>query len=206
MKTIVCYGDSNTFGYNTIDNSRFDENTRWTCILQKNSGADYKIINEGMCDRTGFVNNPKGFLYSAQKHFPKFISKSENFDLLILWLGTNDLQSQYNVSIGAIEKGLENLIDLARTKAKNIIIIPPVILSEKILEGSFNFQFDEQGVVKSRKIGRIFRQSAGANNCLFFDINKFVNPCDYDGLHYDEVAHKVIADELTGFIKNNLTL
>ena len=33
MKKIICYGDSNTFGYNPKDGSRFDENIRWTSDL-----------------------------------------------------------------------------------------------------------------------------------------------------------------------------
>ena len=34
MKKILCYGDSNTFGYNPYDASRYNEHTRWTAILQ----------------------------------------------------------------------------------------------------------------------------------------------------------------------------
>lgn len=203
MKKIICYGDSNTFGYNPIDGSRFNENARWTSLLQKNLGEEYEVINEGMCDRTGFVDNPKGFLYSAQRHFPKMLSKTDNIDLLILWIGANDLQFQYDISIGAIEKGLKNLIESALNKTKNIIIIPPVILNEKILEGNFSFQFDETSIIKSRKIGRIFRQTANANSCSYFDINKITNPSDYDGLHYDENSHKLIADSLVEFIREN---
>ena len=205
MKKIICYGDSNTFGFNPKDGSRFDENTRWTAILQKNTETEYEVINEGVCDRTGFVSNPKGFLFSAQKHFPKLILKSEDIDLLIIWLGTNDLQFQYDISIGAIERGLENLIKLAQPKAKNIIIIPPVVLSEKVLEGFFNFQFDQTSIIKSRKIGRIYRQITNAYHCNYFDINKFTTPSDFDGLHYDENSHKIIADKLTDFIKQILT-
>ena len=201
MKKIICYGDSNTFGFNPKDGSRFDENTRWPAILQKNTETEYEVINEGMCDRTGFVNNPKGFLFSAQKHFPKLILKSEDIDLLIIWLGTNDLQFQYDISIGAIEKGLENLIKLAQPKAKNIIIIPPVVLSEKVLEGFFNFQFDQTSIIKSRKIGRIYRQITNAYHCNYFDINKFTTPSDLDGLHYDKKSHKIIADILTEYCK-----
>ena len=201
MKKIICYGDSNTFGFNPKDFSRFDENIRWTSILQKNLADNYEVINEGACDRTGFVNNPKGFEFSAQKHFPKLINKSDNIEILILWLGTNDLQFQYDISVGAVEKGLKQLIDLAQEKAKHIIIISPVILDEKILEGYFKIQFDEKSIVKSRKIGRIFRQIANANNCAYLDINKITKPADIDGLHYDEISHKLIADKLTEFIK-----
>ena len=158
-----------------------------------------------MCDRTGFVNNPKGFEFSAQRHFPKMLSKIDSIDILILAIGTNDLQFQYDISIGAIEKGLENLIKLAQTKAKNIIIIPPVVLSEKVLEGYFNFQFNETSIVKSRKVGRIYRQISNAYHCNYFDINKFTKPSDLDGLHYDKNSHKIIADKLTEFIKQMLT-
>ena len=202
MKKILCYGDSNTFGYNPADGSRFDENIRWTGVLQKILKNEFEVINEGVCDRTGFVSNPKGFLYSAQRHFPKFISKSEPVDIIILALGTNDLQFQYNIKVGTVEKGLENLINLAHSKVQNIIIIPPVVLNEEVLEGYFNYQFDETSIVKSRKIGRIYRQIANIYNCSYFDINKFANPSDKDGLHYEENSHKLIADKLADFIKN----
>lgn len=201
MKKIICYGDSNTFGFNPKDSSRFDENTRWTAILQKNLGMEYKVTNEGMCDRTGFVNNPKGTEYSAQKHFPEMLSKINSIDILILAIGTNDLQFQYDISVGAIEKGLENLIKLAQPKAKYIIIIPPVVLSEKILEGFFNFQFDKTSIVKSKKIGKIYRQITNAYHCNYFDINKFTKPSDLDSLHYDKKSHKIIADKLTEYCK-----
>ena len=203
MKKIVCYGDSNTFGYNPTDGTQYEENIRWTSLLQKKFETEYEIINEGMCDRTGFVINPRGFLFSAQRHFPKMLLKTDSIDILILAIGTNDLQFQYSVSMGTIEKGLENLIKIAQRKVKNIIVIPPVILNEKVLKGYFNCQFDETSIVKSRKIGRIFRQIAGANHCNYFDINKIANPSDTDGLHYDEDSHKLIADKLADFIRQN---
>ena len=197
MKYIVCYGDSNTFGYSPKDGSRFDKNTRWTSVLQKNLESEYKVINEGMCDRTGFVNNPKGFLFSASKHFPKYIIESENIDVLILWIGTNDLQFQYDISIDTIERGLENLIKLAKTKVKRIIIISPVILNEKILHGAFNYQFDKTSIIKSTKVGAVYQKVAKIYNCEYFDINEYIKPSDIDGLHYDENSHKIIADKLS---------
>lgn len=204
MKKIICYGDSNTFGYNPADGSRYDENVRWTALLQKKSGSEYEVINEGVCDRTGFVDNPKGFLFSAQRHFPKMLSKTDDIELLILWIGTNDLQFQYDIGFNAVESGLEKLIRLAKAKSKHIIIIPPVILSEKVLEGVFNYQFDETSIGKSRKIGRVYKKLSNINYCGFFDVNKFVLPSDIDGLHYDEKSHKKIGKELANYIKQFL--
>ena len=201
MKKIICYGDSNTFGFNAKDGSIFDENTRWTSLLQKNLGAEYEVVNEGMYDRTGFSDNPRGDLFSGPKHFLEMLSKTDNIDLLILAIGTNDLQSQYNISFDTIENGLRNLVNLAKTKVKNIIIIPPVKLDERILKGAFNTQFDETGVEKSKKVGQIYRQIADENGCEIFDINEFTTPSDYDGLHYDENSHRLIAEKLAEFIK-----
>lgn len=195
MKNIICYGDSNTFGFNPKDGSIYDENTRWTSVLQKKLGQEYKVINEGMCDRTGFVNNPKGFSFSAPEHFPEFISQSENIHILILWIGTNDLQFQYNISFEAIEQGLDNLLKLAKTKATKIIIIPPVILNKKILDGYFKCQFDETSISKSKQVGTIYKTLANIHNCDFFDVNNFVEPSD-DGLHYDKKSHYIIAEKL----------
>ena len=201
MKKILCYGDSNTFGYNPSDTSRYDEKTGWTALLQADLGSGYEIIEEGVCDRTGFVHNPKGFLLSAREHFPQMLSKKDNVDLIILAVGTNDLQFQYNITFSDIENGLKNLIQAAQKKVKQIILIPPVVLNEKVLEGYFSFQFDNMGIEKSKQAGEIYNKLAKLYNCRIFDINKFVKPSDIDGLHYDSISHKIIADKLSDYIK-----
>ena len=41
---ILCFGDSNTHGYNPKDTTRFEKNIRWTGILQNLLGEkDYVI-------------------------------------------------------------------------------------------------------------------------------------------------------------------
>ena len=200
MKKILCYGDSNTFGFNPKDFSRYDKNTRWTGILQSNLGEEYQVINEGANNRTGFTDNPQGELYSAQKHYPKLISQMKDIDIIILSIGTNDLQFLYNINSDAIEQGLEKLITISKTKTNNIIIIPPVKLSENILKGFFNNQFDQASIEKSQTAGEIYIKLAKNHECKIFDINEFTHPSISDGLHYSEESHKLIADKLTEFI------
>ena len=201
MKKIVCYGDSNTFGFNPEDGSRYDDNTRWTSVLQKELKAEYEVINEGMCDRTGFADNPNGFLFSGLQYFPHLIKESDDIDILILWIGTNDLMFQYNINFPEIEKGLKRIITSAQTNARQIIIIPPVILRESMLQGYFRCKFDETSIVKSKEVGKIYENITKTYGCEFFDVNKFVNPSDFDGLHYDENSHKIIADKLVQLIQ-----
>lgn len=201
MRKIICYGDSNTFGFNPKDASRYNEQTRWTGILQTKFGNDYKIIEEGACDRTGFVYNSKGDFYSAQLHFPVILNQINNEDILILAIGTNDLQFTYDIDFDTVENGLENLIKTARVKTKNIIIIPPVVLGKNILDGYFKIQFDEKSILKSQNIGEIYKKPAEKYNCNIFDINKYTQPSETDGLHYDESSHKIIAEKLYEYIK-----
>lgn len=200
MKKILCYGDSNTFGFNPEDFSRYDKNTRWTGVLQKNLGKEYKVINEGANNRNGFVSNPQGDLYCAQKHYPELISKSENIDIIILAIGTNDLQFLYNANFDTFEQGLEKLIPISKKKTGNIIIIPPVILSDNILNGFFKIQFNKTSILKSQTVGEIYYKLAKIHNCRIFDINKFTKPSETDGLHYSKDSHKLIADNLAKFI------
>ena len=196
MKKILCYGDSNTFGYKPDDGGRYGKNSRWTGILQNKLGNNFEIIEEGMCDRTGFVDNPKGFIFSAQKHFPKLISSIDYVDIIILALGTNDLQFQYDINNETVENGLKILINLAKEKSNEIILVPPVILDESILDGNFNYQFDETSIKKSQNAGEIYKRLAKTTNCKIFDFNEFVKPSKLDGLHYDEISHKLIAEKL----------
>ena len=49
---ILCFGDSNTWGYKPDKSGRYDENIRWTGLLQKKLGSGYHIIEEGLCGRT----------------------------------------------------------------------------------------------------------------------------------------------------------
>lgn len=48
VKNILCFGDSNTFGYDTLKDSWFPWGVRWTSILQEKLGNDYHIIEEGI--------------------------------------------------------------------------------------------------------------------------------------------------------------
>ena len=59
MTTILCYGDSNTYGYNPVNGLRYPKGVRWTGVLQKMLGEEYEVIEEGCNGRTTVFEDAK---------------------------------------------------------------------------------------------------------------------------------------------------
>lgn len=50
-KTILCFGDSNTHGYQSANGGRFSEEERFTCLLAEFLGQEYHVLEEGLSGR-----------------------------------------------------------------------------------------------------------------------------------------------------------
>ena len=111
---ILCFGDSNTYGYKPDGTGRFDTDTRWTALLQKKLGADHRVIEEGLCGRTTVFQDDLREGRRGLDLIGITMEMHNPIDLLILMLGTNDCKSRYNASAGTIAKGLAQVIQKAR--------------------------------------------------------------------------------------------
>ncbi len=196
MKKILCFGDSNTFGYNPNNGSRYNENSRWTGILKNLCKNNYEIIEAGCNNRTAFSNNPDGIQFTGYMILPEYLKKF--YDIIILAIGINDLQKFYNPTLEEFETGIENLIKKIRESLPNcnIIILSPSHITENILNSNFRFMFNQTSIEKSKQITPIYEKIANEYNCKFLDLNKIVIPSEIDGLHYEVEEHKKIAQSI----------
>ena len=110
MKRIVCFGDSNTFGHNPLDGSRLPRDQRWTGILSDLLGEEYEIIEEGLCGRTTVRECPESPWVSGLPYLTPCVLSHQPFDLLILMLGTNDLQVPFQAIPLTVARGAEALV------------------------------------------------------------------------------------------------
>ena len=69
MINVLCYGDSNTYGYNPLNGERFNSNKRWTGRLQSMLGRNYKIIEEGLNGRTTTLDDPLDENRNGEEYF-----------------------------------------------------------------------------------------------------------------------------------------
>ena len=98
MKTIVCYGDSNTWGYmpkrerpQETTLNRFPWGVRWTSLLQEQLGAAYRVVEEGLNGRTTMFDDPLDICRNGLESIDCCMLSKHPVDLVILMLGTNDV-------------------------------------------------------------------------------------------------------------------
>ena len=197
MKDVLCFGDSNTFGFNPENGTRYDRNTRWTGVLQTLCKNNFHIIEAGCNNRTAFSDNPAGKMFTGYKILPELLNS--NLDYVILAIGANDLQFQYNASLDDIKNGISNLVKMVKNTVPNakVILISQTDITENVLKSPiFSTLFDKGSIEKSKHLAKIYEQIALENNCDFIDLNKIANTSAIDGLHFEPKAHKKIANEI----------
>ncbi|HKQ31741.1 MAG TPA: GDSL-type esterase/lipase family protein, partial [Thermodesulfobacteriota bacterium] len=98
MKSVLCYGDSITWGFNPADGTRFAFDDRWPGILQSELGPGYRIIEESVPGRTTNWDSPYLPDRNGRKSLPLALESHMPVDLVILMLGTNDLWKALTLS------------------------------------------------------------------------------------------------------------
>jgi len=206
MKKILCYGDSNTYGFNPETGGRFDKNSRWSGILSEILAPEFTVIEEGMNNRTGFFKNPEGIKQSGGEYLSIYLQNNHDIDICVLSLGTNDTQIFYNINKEIAKTSIQRLInDLNEANPQvKIILIPPVKITPDILSSGFSILFSRNSLTKIEDIFPAFKESAIENNCYYFDFNEFAKPSKFDGLHYTAESHRIIAEKLAEFIDKNI--
>ena len=58
MYEVLCFGDSNTWGYDPVSKQRFPNGVRWTGVLQAELGPGFRVIEEGLNGRTTVWEDP----------------------------------------------------------------------------------------------------------------------------------------------------
>ncbi len=209
QKNILCFGDSNTHGYNSKTNGRFDVNERWPKLLQKNLGDDYYVIEEGLSGRTTSFEDPvfEG-LCGLHAIYPCMMTH-EPLDLVIIMLGTNDTKDRFNANSFIIGKGLERLAQKAIDThaawrgAPNVLLVAPPPIHPDYAKTAVAGEMGDKCVERSRGLAKEFKDVADRLHCHFLDAGSIpgIEMYPYDWMHLSLESHKLLADELTNVIK-----
>jgi len=207
-KVIVCYGDSNTWGADPSGAGRFAPDVRWTGVLQKELGADYKVIEEGLNGRTTNIEHTIEVDRNGRAQLPPTIESQRPFDLMIIMLGTNDLKARNNRSAADIAQSASKLAEIAkRSQAgpngenpKVLLMAPPATIESG---GGLDLLF-AGSIEKSKLFPEQYAFYANAVGVEFLDAGSVIVSSPVDGIHFDPEEHaklgKAVAVEVRRII------
>ena len=217
-KHIVCLGDSNTHGYcaDPLDCAdpalaRFNEEERWTKLLQAALGDEFLVVEEGLTGRTTVFQDPLYEGLDALSYLWPCLKSHEPVSLLIVMLGTNDTKQRFGMNAYAIGLGMRRLVQKAATidcwepgGKPNILIVSPPAVGEGALTSSVA---EEMGttpptcVEKSRQLAVEYRRVAEETGCHFLDADSCgceFNTIDY--MHLTKKGHMALAAALAKLV------
>lgn len=213
-KHILCFGDSNTHGYcadaNDCSDSgfgRFNEDERWTCLLQKQLGDEYLLIEEGLNGRTTVFDDPTNSGLSGIEYLSPCLRSHKPIDLLIIMLGTNDVKERFGANAYTIGKGMERLIISAKStdcwakSEPNILVICPPPIDEGLLSSPVVYEMGEGSVTKSRELSAFYELGCRLLDVHFLDageVGVVFNELDF--LHMTKASHQTLAEALSKLI------
>lgn len=210
-KHILCLGDSNTHGYcadpkDCADGGiRFNEEERWTCLLQKALGDEYLVTEEGLSGRTTVFADALHESMDALSVAYALLKSHEVIDLLVIMLGTNDTKDRFGMSAACIALGLERLVrrcmsvDCWGSHKPNILIVSPPPIGDGMCDPCMG----EHCAEKSRELAFYYQQKAELLGCHFLD----AAGCEFnqiDHMHLTRKGHAQLAERLAGTIPGML--
>lgn len=193
---ILCFGDSNTYGYKPDGSGRFNDEIRWTGLLQKRLGENYQIIEEGLCGRTTVFQDVLREGRRGIDLIGTLIESHNPIDLLVVMLGTNDCKTRYNASAAVIAAGLEKVLEKAVKAAKNelkILVVSPIELGKGVGEEGYDIEFDKNSEETSKELAKEYKKVAEKYNYAFLSAAQYARPSTIDREHLDEEGHAQLA-------------
>lgn len=206
-KSIVCFGDSNTFGHNPLNGERFSEEIRWPCVLQRILGDKYKVIEEGLNGRTTVFEDPNDDWKNGIDYIRGILCTHRPVDILVIMLGTNDMKTVYNASPEEIAAGMEAIVvsaqDVMEKKqgyVPEILVVSPPLLGDEVEYGPFGDSFSAESREKSRKLAPLYKKLADEHGCLFFNAAEHIVASKADNLHLDPESHGKLAEKIAEIV------
>lgn len=198
--TLLCFGDSNTWGYHPDDKSRYSRDCRYTGILQKRLGEQFLVIEEGLCGRTsGFTDGIKPYTNAMDYIIPCLLSHSP-LDCVIVMLGTNELKTRFDStpeeiahSIQTLLKKIKQTLTATLQKPTKILLIAPASVDERIIVDP---EFDISAVARSKKLPFLLDELAKKEHVEFLNADESNLLLGEDGCHLTEQAHQKLADAI----------
>jgi len=192
VRRVLCFGDSNTWGYDPASGGRFPREVRWTGVLARALGPGFEVIEEGLNGRTTVRDDPLEAHRNGMTYLLPCLESHAPLDLVVVMLGTNDLKARFGVSPREVAVGAGELVEVVSSSAAGpdgtaprvLLVAPPPVRPLGELDGMF-----AGATAKSLALGAELARVARRLGCPFVDAGAVATIGELDGLHLEAAAH-----------------
>ena len=198
MRTVVCYGDSNTWGFDPETGERFAPDMRWPGVLARGLGGGFRVVEEGLSGRTTVRDDPiEGAHKNGRTYLRACLESHKPIDLVALMLGTNDLKGRFSAPASDIAQGAASLAEEVLRSgcgpgggAPAVLLVAPPPLG-RLTELAEMF---EGSAEKSARFAGHYRRFAEQYGCWSLDAGAVAASSDLDGIHLEAGEHRKLGE------------
>ena len=184
---ILCYGDSNTYGYDPRSylGGRYPESVRWTALLR---ARGWQVQNEGENGRS---------IPRRNREIDRAVQEilGARADAAVIMLGSNDLLQEPELTAEGCAERMERFLAALLRRAgregppRLLLAAPPPmkrgtwVSSPKTLE-------------VSARLAACYADTARRMGLLYADAGRWGVSLTFDGVHFSESGHRAFAEGL----------
>ena len=203
-RTILCYGDSNTWGYLAETGDRLAPDERWPGILAARLGTSARVIEEGLNGRTSIYDDPTDAILNGKTFLPVCLATHAPIDVVVIFLGTNDLFMPGGFTAHFAAAGVGVLADMvakseagpAEAAPSVLVVVPP-----PFAELTEYAESSPHGVEESARFSEAYARMAKERDLPLVDLRGVVDSSPLDGIHFDAAGHRAIGEAVAAALQ-----
>jgi lysophospholipase L1-like esterase len=196
VRTVLCFGDSNTWGFDPATAERFPREIRWPGRLQSLLGPEWHVVEEGLPGRTATLESPVAVGKNGLPYLGPCLDSHAPLDVVLIALGTNDLAERYGLTATDAARACALLAHVVSTSAAGIggrAPLPVLLCPPRVGETTWNEDWIG-APSKSAVLPERFRAVAEEGGFDLIDLGEATSFSDLDGIHLDADGHAAVAD------------
>ena len=186
-RVVLCFGDSNTYGSIPGEmGGRYGPDVRWPGLLARELGDGWRVVEEGLPGRTTVFDDPISPYRRGADYLPRCLASHAPLDVVVIFLGTNDLKSRFAVGAVDIAAGVGVLAQTALAVTPRVLILGLPRLGARL---SPEFAGAEK---KAAELPAHLAEQAAWLGVDLLDLGD-VTYSPLDGIHLDVEGHAAVA-------------
>jgi lysophospholipase L1-like esterase len=208
VPVVLCYGDSNTHGYDPSlpMGGRFVREIRWPGVLAAALGSGWQVVEEGLNGRTTIWDDPYHPGRNGHAYLGPCLETHAPVDVVVIMLGTNDTKTIFGRTAAEIAAGAGTLVDVVlRSGAGPAGAAPAVLLVVPPAPGTVTERSELWGFGEAREKGvqleRLYRTVAMMRDIAFLDAGACAQVDPADGVHLTPEGHAALGAAVADVVR-----